>query len=80
MEFSKVDHIPTDQVRADILDTEKELKDYRDEAEVLNRNPIQNRLRLYMLSARMSEMKAFIEKLEKLLHYRGTRDGSKEGG
>ena len=41
--------ISIEEMEVDIEITTKEIKDYRDELEVLNRNPVENKVRIYFL-------------------------------
>ncbi len=66
----KVAHIPDSQVKQDISDTQREIDDYSDELQVLERNPIDNKVRIYMLGGRISHREAFIKKLNELLSCR----------
>ncbi len=67
-------HIADSEIKKDISDTQKEIDNYRDESRVLERNPVENKLRIYLLSGRISQREAFIEKLNKLLLGRGVND------
>ena len=62
--------IPTSQIVEDIEITEKELKDFQDEYDVLYRNPQQNKVRLYMLSGHIHQHQEFIDMLKEILEYR----------
>jgi hypothetical protein len=72
-EMESLSHIPTDTVRADLQETEREIKDKEDERAVLIRNPIENKVRIYMLEGGISSRKVFVEKLTALLKYRESK-------
>lgn len=61
------DNISTDVIKTDIADTEKEIKDYSDELNVLMRNPQQNKVRIYFLNGSISSRKEFINYLNEIL-------------
>jgi len=63
-------HIPTAEIEQDLLDTESELKDYRDELEILKRRPQENKVRIYLLEGRCSIHRDFCDKLKEILEYR----------
>jgi len=63
-------HIPTAEVNQDILDTQKEIDDYSDEKDILMRNPLENKVRIYFLEGKISQRQDFIKKLETLLKER----------
>ena len=60
-------HISTNEIKIDITDTEKEIRDFEDEKRVLMRNPVDNKLRIYMLGGHISKRKVFIKKLNQIL-------------
>ena len=64
------DHIPTSEVLQDINDTQKEIDNYRDEKEVLMRNPQSNRLRIYMIDGQISQREQFINQLNEIIKER----------
>jgi len=66
------DHIPTEEINQDIKDTQKEVDDFRDEKDVLMRNPQENKLRIYMLEGKINQEEAFIKKLYIILSERKT--------
>ena len=68
--YEKNAHIPDSEIKQDISDTQKEINDYRDESRVLERNPIENKVRIYMLRGRIGQRETFIEKLNDLLSCR----------
>ena len=69
-QIQKLDHISTDEIIQDIKDTEREIKDYNDELEILMRNPPQNKLRIYMIEGHLIGHKKFIKKLNKIINFR----------
>ena len=60
-------HIPVSEIKQDISDTQKEIDNYRDESQVLERNPVENKLRIYMLRGRIGQRETLIERLNGLL-------------
>ena len=42
------DHIPTETVKKDIKDTQMEIDNLEDENTILLRNPIENKVRIYL--------------------------------
>lgn len=62
--------IPTDEIWDDIRITEIEIKDLRDEVAVLIRNPVENKLRIYMAEGNISRREKFVEKLQAILALR----------
>ena len=71
-------HITESEIKRDISDTQKEIDDYSDELRVLERNPVENKVRIYFLGGRISQRKIFIKKLNDLLSSRCSTD--KAGG
>ena len=65
-------HIPDSEINRDISDTQKEIDDYSDELRVLERNPVDNKVRIYFLGGRISQRETFIKKLNDLLSSRST--------
>jgi len=63
-------HIPSSEIKKDIADTQKEIDDYQDELCVLERNPVENKVRIYMLSGRIGQRGEFITKLNGILSHR----------
>lgn len=63
-------HIPTEEIKQDILDTQKEINDYKDEKEILMRNPSENRVKIYFLEGRISNRSTFIDQLQKIIDLR----------
>jgi len=69
-QIHQLNHIPTDEVIKDLEITEKELKDFEDEQSILNKNPQQNKVRLYMLGGHILNRKSLISKLKQVLESR----------
>jgi len=63
-------HIPIDEMLTDIADTEREIKDFQDEKDILMRNPVDNKVRIYMLEGKISQREEFVNKLNQILEYR----------
>lgn len=70
IEIDENAHIPTSEIESDIADTEREIQDLQDEEKVLLRNPIQNKVRLYMIGGHISSRRTFIQKLQKIIEAR----------
>ena len=64
------DNIPMEEIKVDIADTKKEIKDFQDEKDVLMRNPAENRVRIYLLKGRISHREEFVNKLNQIIEYR----------
>ena len=64
------DAVSTQEIEVDIVDTEKEIKDFQDEKEVLMRNPPENKVRIYFLEGKISQRQDFVDKLNQILEYR----------
>lgn len=62
--------IPDQEVELDIAETERECKDFKDELDVLDRNPHENKLRIFFLRGKIGQRQEFIAKLKKLLQWR----------
>ena len=69
-QIEKNAHISDEEVKQDIRDTEREVKDMRDELEVLMRNPPQNKVRIFFLEGGIASRERFIRKLNEILEYR----------
>ena len=71
------DHISTEEINQDIIDTQNEINDYQDEKDVLMRNPQENRTRIYLLDGKIKQRIDFISKLNQIIDYRkGKNDNS----
>jgi len=70
--FKTLDNIADSKVRQDIADTQKEIDDYSAELLVLERNPVENRIRIYTLQGRISKRDDFNKKLNDLLEWRAS--------
>lgn len=69
-QIKQLDHIQTDEIIQDKEDTEKEIKDYNDELEILLRNRTKNRTRIYIIGGHISARNDFVKKLNKIIDYR----------
>ena len=67
-------NITDSEINRDISDTQKEIDDYSDELRVLERNPVDNKVRIYFLGGRISQRETFIKKLNDLLSSRCSTD------
>lgn len=74
LKANKNAHIPDSEIKQDIGDTQGEINDYRDELRVLQRNPIENKVRIYVLGGRIGQRETFIKKLSDLLSSRSSTD------
>lgn len=70
------DHIPDDEVRTDIVDTQKEIDDFNEEIELYRKrnNPQRYRVLIYALEGRIKQRQDFIDKLKLILEYRRKRN------
>lgn len=64
------DSLSTNEVKTDIQDTQDEIDDFHEEQKILRKNPVKNKLRLYMISGNISSRKEFIDKLKNILKWR----------
>ena len=63
-------HIPDEEIRTDIRLTRSEVETYQAELDVLRKNPVENRLQIYLREGKILKRIEFIENLERLLEYR----------
>ena len=68
--MNEYDHITTETIEQDIKDTERELKDDNDLLEVLNRNPVTNKVQIYLTQGKAMSRTEFIKKLNSILDFR----------
>ena len=66
----KNDHISVDEIKKDFADTEREIKDFEDENDILLKNPQQNKVRIYFNEGRIKQRKDFINELRQIIEYR----------
>ena len=64
-------HISTDEILLDIDDTNIEIEQYEMELEILRKNPIENKLPIYMNEGRVIQRREFVYKLNQILKHRG---------
>lgn len=69
-DWAKFADISTEQVKKDISSTEKEIDQLSDELIVLNKNPRENKLKIYMIRGHLLQRNDFVDKLNMLLEYR----------
>ena len=62
--------IPTEEILTDIRWTRSEVETYQAELDVLRKNPVENKLQIYLREGKISKRIEFIENLERLLGYR----------
>ena len=55
------------EVNQDITDTQREIDNYRDELQVVERNPAENKVQIYMLQGKIHKREEFIEGLIAIL-------------
>ena len=70
IDFSKFAHIPTEEVVADITDTENEAKQFEAELHILRHNLPENRVKIYMTEGHLSQRRDLIKKLQEILEHR----------
>ena len=68
VEANKV--ISTEEVINDLRITRSEVETYQAELDVLRKNPVENRLQIYLREGKILKRIEFIENLERLLEYR----------
>jgi flagellar biosynthesis chaperone FliJ len=70
--FEKNAHIPTEEVKRDLENAERELKGYEDERAAImqNYNPLRDKLRVYRLDHDISKGREFINELGQILEHR----------
>ena len=66
----KNDHISVDEIKKDFADTEREIKDFEDENDILLKNPQQNKVRIYFNEGCIKQRKDFINELRQIIEYR----------
>jgi hypothetical protein len=69
-QIKDLSHIETSEIEQDLRDTEREMKDCRDELDVLIRNRQGNRVRIYYIEGRLSSRERVCEKMREILEYR----------
>ncbi len=69
-EIKKFDHIPTSEIKQDIVDTQEEIDTYTAEMGVLRLNPELHKVLIYMREGKISSRESFNEKLKSILKYR----------
>ena len=60
-------HIPLEEMLEDLRITQKEIKEYEDENEVLFKNYQRNRTQIYLNDGRILQRKNFVTQLEKII-------------
>lgn len=70
MDPEKNKHIPSETIIADIKDTQQEINEKKTLLVLLEKNPVENRLRIYMEKGKISSREEFITSLKCLLTYR----------
>ncbi len=64
--YEQLSHIPDSEVKNDIAVTKKEVENFKDELQILERNPVENRLRIYMITGKIMQREEFIKNLRRL--------------
>ena len=59
-----------EEIKQDLVDTQREINNYREELEILMRNPQENKVRMYLLKGRINQREVFIKILNKILSKR----------
>ena len=67
------EHISTNEIEQDINDTQIEINQFKQELNILTKNPQENRLPIYMREGKIVQRKEFIEKLTSILEYRNSQ-------
>ena len=63
-------YIPTEEVKEDLRLTEQEAKDLQDQLDILNKNPIDNKMEIYLKQGKLAKRKEFITLLKDILKER----------
>jgi peptidoglycan hydrolase CwlO-like protein len=63
-------NIATSVIEEDIRDTQEEIDSFREEVEVLYKNPQRNKMNIFVAEADISTREKFISKLNDILAYR----------
>ena len=63
-------YIPTEEVKEDLRLTEQEAKDLQDQLDILNKNPIDNKMEIYLKQGKLAKRKEFITLLKDILKLR----------
>jgi len=72
-ECQQFDHISNEEIQNDIDETIKELKQYKEENEIMSQNPQENRLKIYLNEGKIVQRETFINQLKTLQEYRRTK-------
>jgi hypothetical protein len=75
--MKKFNHISSNEIIQDIKDTESEIIDYNDELEILMRNRLLNKVRIYMIEGHLIQHKELTSKLNKILDFRNNENPDK---
>jgi len=59
--------VTIEEIKKDLSDTERELKDFQDERDVLMRNPQQNRVRIYTLDGKILKRIDLLKRINQAL-------------
>ncbi len=70
--YEQFDHIPTEEIKKDISDTQAEIDEYQAVNEIKRLNPFQNKTDIYMNEGKISSRQTFINTLNNILEYRAT--------
>ena len=63
-------HVSTHIVEMDIEDTQREINNYNEELKTLEKNPLENKVAIYMRKGRIFARQDFIESMNSILKYR----------
>lgn len=63
-------HISDSEIKKDISDTQQEIDNYTAELKVLRKNPIENKLQIYLKEGNVNKRYDFINHLQQILDYR----------
>lgn len=73
-EYEKYADIPTEEIKKDISDTQAEIDEYKAINEIKRLNPFQNKTEIYMNEGKISNRQEFLDKLNKILEYRNSKN------
>lgn len=69
--FSKaLPHISIEEMEQDVKDTQEEIDQFEKELEVLQKNPVDNKLKIFFTEGKISIRKDFINDVTLLVEYR----------
>ncbi len=68
--MKEFDHIPTTEIKMDIVETLLKINQYEKEISVLMENPVENKVQIFFKEGKVSKREDFVVKLKEILEYR----------